>query len=291
MIVRAYAELGVGDAWESRAITLMAQLDALVDDGEPIVSVHRPVQDGVWLVDVLFTVTPADKQARWLDAARAVLPDLPPFTIDPLAERDWVAESQKALHPVPAGPFVVHGSHDTARLPPSRYNLQIDAGRAFGTAHHASTKGCLVALERLARRERLGSVHDVGTGTAVLLLAADRLGAGPLSGGDIDPDAVRVARENAAGGRARQRIDIREADGPFATADTVIANILARPLIAMAPAVAAATRRRLVLSGLRTRDVRRVSAAYQARGLAKAGRVTIDDWATLMFVRPRRGRC
>lgn len=285
MIVRAYAELGIGDHWEERATVLMAQLDALVDEGEPIVSVHRPVQDGVWLVDVMFVDTPPDGQERWLAAARDIAPDIPPFVTDPLAERDWVAESQKALHPVPAGPFVVHGAHDAARLPPSRYNLQIDAGRAFGTAHHASTKGCLVALAKLAKRGALGSVHDVGTGTAVLLVAADRLGAGPLSGGDIDPDAIRVSKANVASNRLRQAVDIRLSDGPFRVADTVLANILARPLIAMAPAVASATRRRLVLSGLRTRDVRRVSAAYRARGLMRTGRVTIEDWATLIFER------
>ena len=294
MIVRAFAELGVGDHWEVRAATLMAQLDALVDEGEPIVSVHCPIQDGTWLVDVLFTQTPPDAQARWLAAARDIAPEIPPFQTDPLADRDWVAESQKALHPVSAGTFIIHGSHDTYRLPPSRRNVEIDAGRAFGTAHHASTRGCIVALEQLARKAPLGSVHDVGTGTGVLLLVADRLGAGPLSGGDIDPDAVRVAKANAGANRSSRLIHIRVANGPFAQADTVIANILARPLIAMAPAVARATGERLVLSGLRTRDVRRVTAAYRARGLVKAGQITIEDWATLMFKRPRlcrlRGR-
>lgn len=285
MVTRAVAELGVGDHYEAKAMTLIAQLDALVDEGEPVISVHRPTQDGVWLIDILFTEDNPEHQARWLELAREMLPDLPAFSIDPLAERDWVAESQKALHPVYSGPFTIHGSHDREKLPPSRYRIEIDAGRAFGTAHHASTAGCLLALYALAKTQPLGVAQDVGTGTGILAIAADRLGATRVFAGDNDPMAVETARRNAKLNHTARPIEVRLAAGPFVEADTVVANILARPLIAMAGRLAASTRKTLILSGLRTRDRRRIRAAYQARGLTLRRQVIIDDWATLTFSR------
>ncbi|MBJ3775505.1 50S ribosomal protein L11 methyltransferase [Acuticoccus mangrovi] len=286
MVTRAYTTLGVGDAFEKPAMDALTVLDALVDEGEPILSAYRPEQDGPWLVDVLFTDdTDEAGRTRWLELARELCPVLPPFQIDALAERDWVAESQKALHPVRAGRFVVHGTHDRMRLPPSMWNLEIDAGRAFGTAHHATTKGCLIALERLAMRGPLGSVADVGTGTGVLAIAADRLGAKSVVASDIDDVAVRVARANARANRCRRPIRTAVAAGPVEIADTVIANILARPLIAMAGQLGASARRTLVLSGLRLRDGRRVRAAYLARGFRLKEHVVIDDWITLTLER------
>lgn len=281
MVTRAFAILGVGDAAEPRAKAILATLDALTDEGEPVLSAYRTEQDGPWLIDILFTATDDEDQRRWLDVARSLLPDLPEFQTDPLAERDWVAEGQKALHPVRAGRFLVHGSHDSARLSPSRWRITIDAGRAFGTAHHASTCGCLLALERLAKRGPLGTVHDVGTGSGILAIAAERLGATDISGGDIDPVAVRVAIENVKANRTHRPIRLRTASGPFEAADVVIANILARPLIKMAPALSAACGSWLILSGLRRSDRRRVEAAFQARGLVTENRIVVEDWVTI----------
>lgn len=288
MVTRAFATLGMEDACERAAFDAIAALDALVDDGEPILSVYRAVQDGPWLLDVLFVERDTAARALWLDTARELVPSLPAFQEDPLAERDWVAESQRALHPVAAGRFTVFGSHDRNRLPPSRWGILIDAGRAFGTAHHASTRGCLIALERIAQRRPLGTVADVGTGTGILAIAADRLGARSVVAGDIDPIAVEVARRNVRANRVTRPIAVTIAAGPFAAADTVMANILARPLIAMAGALVRATGRTLVLSGLRTTDVRRVKAAYRARGLVMKEMVVIEDWATLTMERPFR---
>lgn len=290
MVVRAFATLGVGDALEGLALKTLATLDALTDEGEPILSVFRASDDQPWIVDILFTDTDADGRARWLAAARELAPHLPAFAIDPLAERDWVSESQKALFPVRAGRFVVHGGHDSHRLPPSRWRLLIDAGRAFGTAHHASTKGCLVALERRAKRAPLGTVADVGTGTGVLALAAERLGARSVIAGDIDPVAVEVARANIKANRTLRPIPCHVAPGPVGAADVVIANILARPLIAMATPLAASARNTLILSGLRMGHARPVLAAYRARGFAKCDGVIFEDWITLTLRRVgRRG--
>lgn len=287
MVTRAYTVLGTGDDLAATARQSLAILEELADEGEPVLSAYRAHQDGPWILDILFTEMDEAARTRWLDVARSLVPALEDVTLDPLAERDWVAESQKALHPVVAGRFVVHGSHDSARLPPSRWRILIDAGRAFGTAHHASTRGCLVALDNLAKRGPLGTVHDVGTGTGVLAIAAERLGAEHVSGGDIDPVAVRVAKANVAANRTLRPIPMRVAAGPFASADVVIANILARPLIAMAPRLAPAARRTLILSGLRVADRQRVEAAYRARGFAVARRVVIEDWITITLRRRR----
>ena len=285
MVTRAFATLGIGDGFQKVAMDTVAQLDALTVDGEPILSAYRSEQDGPWLVDVLFTTTEdAAVRARWLGIAHELFPDLPPFEEDALADRDWVAESQRALHPVRAGRFTVFGSHDRHRMAPSRYNILIDAERAFGTAHHPTTQGCLIALERLANRTRLGSVADVGTGTGVLAIAAMRLGATRAVASDIDPVAIDIARSNVAANHARE-IRCLVASGPVVEADTVIANILARPLIAMAPRLARSARRTLVLSGLRTSDVRRIRAAYGAQGFVIVARLAIEDWATLTFTR------
>ena len=284
MVTRAVATITDTEAAEDRALDALGALDALTVDGEPVLSAYRSQQDGPWQLDALFVDDDAEARTRWLAIAAELRPELS-FEWDPLAERDWVAESQKALHPVRAGRFLVHGSHDSARLPPSRWRLTIDAGRAFGTAHHASTQGCLVALTRLAQRAPLGAVLDVGTGTGVLALAADRLGATSVTAGDVDPEAVAVARRNVAANRSRGAIRVRRASGPFGRADLVIANILARPLIAMAPRIAGSARRAIILSGLRQRDRRRVSAAYLARGFALDEVKVLEDWATITLVR------
>lgn len=286
MVTRAFATLGTGDALQRAAFDAVTRLDALTNDGEPVLSAYRAEQDGPWLLDILFADTrDAGARARWLEIAREIVPGLPPFEEDALAERDWVAESQRALRPVTAGRFTVFGSHDRDRLPPSRWNILIDAERAFGTAHHATTRGCLIALERLARRAPVGAVADVGTGTGVLAIAAARLGATRARASDIDPVAVAIARRNIVANTAGARVRALVASGPVVEADTVVANILARPLVAMAPRLARSARRTLVLSGLRTADVRRVRAAYRAHGFVVDGRLVIEDWATLTLVR------
>lgn len=282
---RAFAKMG--PLSEAEAEAALARLDALVDEGEPIVSVLRDGPDDPWTLDVLFVASAEEARTRWLREARVLCPALGAFRDDPLAERDWVAESQRALHPVRAGRFLVHGSHDRTSGPPSRWRIEIDAGRAFGTAHHASTKGCLLALEALAKRAPLTTVADVGTGSGVLAIAADRLGARAYAS-DVDPEAVVVACQNVRANGVYRPVRPVVAAGPVTGAEVVVANILARPLVAMATPLAASTGRTLILSGLRSRDVRRVEATYRARGFVRHARVLLEDWATLTLVRPGR---
>lgn len=288
-VTRAVAMLGVGDAVERQAQDVLERLDMLVDDGEPVLTAYRPVQDGSWLLDVLFTEGTPAAHERWLQEAAKLVPALATATRDALADRDWLAESHKALRPVRAGRFLAHGSHDRHNVSPSRWNLEIDAGRAFGTAHHASTMGCLIALERLAKIGPLGTMADVGTGSGILALAADRLGARVVAASDIDPVAVRVARENLKANKMRSDVRPAVASGPVQRADTVVANILRRPLMTMAPQLARSARRSLILSGLRLRDGRAARNAYRPFGFVIASSVVLDDWITLTLIRPVKG--
>lgn len=286
------------------ALAAMAALEnAFAEEGAPV-SVHETRQDGPWVAEALVAepvepgATPPERRAR--DALAAAGLDLPLAVAD-LEERDWVREGLAFLKPVRAGRFTLFGGHDRDRVPPSRFALEIDAGSAFGTGHHATTLGCLLALEALARRGLSGPVLDVGTGTGVLALAAARTlperspGRPAIVATDVDPVAVAVARRNAAMAGLVRRLDLVATDGvrhhvvrAAAPYGLVFANILARPLIALAPDLAplVAPGGRLVLAGFRSADERRVVGPYLARGLVRRWRRVIEDWPTVVLGRP-----
>ncbi|MBI1339968.1 methyltransferase domain-containing protein [bacterium] len=217
--------------------------------------------------------------------------------IQEIEDKDWVAESLKGLPAVEAGPFVVAGAHELARLHGGRKRVWIEAGPAFGTGHHGTTKGCLEALARITRRRRLGRVLDVGAGSGVLSIAALKAGAQSAVGTDIDGESVRVARINGANNRVGRRLQISHAVGlrspsvlnrtPY---DLVLANILARPLIGLAGDLRRAVRPGgdIVLSGLLTHQEPQVRAAYRGQGLQLVDRTRLNGWSTLVFRRSPR---
>lgn len=217
------------------------------------------------------------------DVERAAVPDL-----------NWVAISQAALPPVVAGRFVVHGSHDAGRIPRGPGAILIDAGEAFGTAHHATTLGCLLAIDHLTRRRRYRHVLDLGCGSGVLAIAAARaLRGAQILATDSDPLAVEVALANAEANGTRH-IAFACASGlahpwlrhaaPF---DLVIANILAGPLRTLAGDIGKATSRggNVVLSGLLNWEAPSVVAAYTAHGFALREHRRIAGWSTLTLVK------
>lgn len=231
----------------------------------------------------------AAELAAYIDA------DLPPFNVGGVPELNWVAMSQAALPPVAAGRFTVHGSHDAHRIPRSPNAILIDAGEAFGTAHHQTTLGCLLAIDRLTRAEAFHRVLDLGTGSGVLAIAVARaLPSADIIATDLDAQSVKVAQENIRLNGAASRIAVTRADGvrhtwlrqsePF---DLVIANILAGPLIRLAPELSRTVRRAgtLILSGLLIDQAPQVIAAYRASAFTLVSHDRISGWSTLILRR------
>jgi ribosomal protein L11 methyltransferase len=213
-------------------------------------------------------------------------------TTEALADADWLAMALSGLPPVKAGRFFVYGLHDFGRTPVNSANLRIEAGAAFGTGHHGTTVGCLLAYDRLLKAHRYGRVLDVGCGTGILAIAAARTGTRTAIGTDIDPVSVRISRENAMLNQAQARfvhadgLDHRavRAHAPY---ELVFANILARPLVSLAQPIKGALRPggTAILSGLLRSQERMVRAAYLARGFRVVTRIHRDAWATLVLRR------
>jgi ribosomal protein L11 methyltransferase len=218
-----------------------------------------------WRVSIRFRTAPDEKAIRALTAAAAGDAAAEALRFERVAATDWVRESLAGLAPVTAGRFVVYGAHDRARIPQNRIGIEIEAALAFGTGHHGTTRGCLLALDWLCKSRPRRRILDIGTGSGVLAIAAARALRQPVLATDIDGSAVRAARANAALNRAGSFIEIIKADGVTgekirgrAPYDLVLANIQANAAI----------------------------AAY--RGLALERRIDLDGWTTLVLVRRKR---
>jgi ribosomal protein L11 methyltransferase len=217
------------------------------------------------------------------------------LTFETLAEKDWVRASLEGLKPVEAGRFVVHSEHYRPAVRPNRIGIEVETAFAFGTGHHGTTRGCLLALDQLLKARRPYRVLDVGTGTGVLAIAAARVLRGPVLASDIDRRAAHVARENVRRNRAPSVTVVHAAGlgmrgfrerGPF---DLVLANILLAPLQRMSRPMARllAPNARIVLSGLLTSQAGAALASYRRQGLALERRIVLEGWSTLVL---RRGR-
>jgi ribosomal protein L11 methyltransferase len=239
------------------------------------------------------------ESAALKELAASVLGRAAAFSIETLPDTDWVAKSLQGLPPVRAGRFLVHGSHDRSRRRPNDVAIEIEAAQAFGTGHHGTTAGCLIAIDRLVRTRPVLNALDIGTGSGVLAIAIARTAKAPVLASDIDPVAVRIARENVRlNGVARYVRTVAAADltkrvfaerAPF---DLIVANILAGPLVALAPAIASrlASGGTVILSGLLPGQRARIVAAYRGQGLALIRSSILDGWLTLTFVRRTRNR-
>jgi ribosomal protein L11 methyltransferase len=212
-----------------------------------------------------------------------------------LPEIDWVAENQRSFTPFAVGPFWIHPSHAAGGAPAGLLPIEIDAGLAFGTGTHATTRGCLEMLATLDPAETVNAV-DVGCGSGILAIAMARLWKRPVLAGDNDPDAVVVARENAARNGIGPLCRFHHAAGLDAPAladarpyDLIVANILAGPLIELSDAFAASLRPggRALLSGLLAEQAASVVDAYARRGLILVRHLDLatndTTWRTLLL--------
>jgi len=251
-------------------------------------------ENGAWSVEIHFRDAPDQGEVRKLIARGAGEAAAGALAFDTIAAEDWVAASLAGLKPVDAGRFIVHGAHDRARVPPNAIGIEIEAALAFGTGHHGTTRGCLLALDGLARRLRPQRILDLGTGSGVLAIAAARTFHTRVLATDIDPLAVAAARGNARLNRAGMLIETIRARGtdamrigeraPF---DLIFANILLGPLMRMAAPITrlAAPGARIVLSGLLPAHANGVLAIYRTQGLTLERRITLEGWVTLVMKR------
>ena len=246
-----------------------------------------------WLIHAYFDAEPTDDEIAELRRLGTGEPE-----IDHLEDStDWVTKSQQGLQPIRAGRFFVHTPMHYADRPADTVNFEIDAGLAFGTGQHATTAGCLEALDKLATSgTTFGNVADVGTGTGLLAFAALALWPeAKCIATDIDPVAVDVSRDNAAIngvklGHSNGELLLLVADGmdsPMLAArapfDLLIANILAGPLVELAPSFvkALAPGGTIILAGLLDTQGEAVAVAYEAQGLERQSRGT-GEWPVLV---------
>ena len=211
-----------------------------------------------------------------------------------LAGRDWLAENRRAFPPVTAGRYFIHGSHFRGAVPAGRIGLKLDAATAFGTGEHASTRGCLLALDGLARGRRFRNVLDLGCGSAILAIAAAKTWGCPVVAADSDEEAVRVAAGNAERNGVAALVEAVSSDGYRTPAlrcrapyDLIVANILARPLCRLAAGLERhlAGRGVAILAGLLEDEAAGVLSTHRRRGLRLDHRITLDGWTTLVLRR------
>lgn len=216
----------------------------------------------------------------------------PKLRVDRLPPTDWLAENRKSFPPIAAGRYTVLATHHPAPRSTGRIVLRLDAGPAFGSGSHETTRGCLIALDRLARARRFRRPLDLGCGSGILALAMARTWRRKVLAADIDPVAAAAARANARrnglGGLVRAVVSDGFASrrvGRAAPFDLIVANILARPLCRMAPALAAALAAGggVVLSGILRAQEAQVLAAYRAQGLRLRRCLVLGEWVTLVL--------
>ena len=274
-----------------QAFTISDQLGFDMDMQALAVSVF---EDGVASMHVqALYATKADAQAA---QASLDLTGLEHF-ITQLPDEDWVAKSQAGLPPVQAGPFFVYGEHDKANIPlDTPYPIQIDAGIAFGTGHHGTTKGCLLAFEDYRQTNNPKNILDLGAGAGILAIAAAMALDSKVLATDIDPDAVMDTNRNAQLNGVGELISSVAADGfadvaisdtaPF---DLIFANILAGPLMGLAPDIAKALDigGTVILSGILDEQAETLIEAYQDQGLTLEKQGHLAGWTTLTMSKPQ----
>lgn len=270
-----------------------ALVDAVMerDDLALSASAYEDPATGEWMFEAMCEGRP--NLEAFAELARETLGGDVGFASAPVdPDVNWVAKSLEGLGPVVAGGFYVHGSHDAAPPPAGVTAIRIDAAQAFGTGHHETTAGCLEAIDMLAKRRRFRRLLDVGTGTGVLAIALAKRLHVPVLATDIDPVAVRTAAENASDNAVARLVTTIEADGlddvriaRGAPYDLIVANILAGPLVSLAPEMGRVAQQGadIVLSGLLDAQAPRVQAVYASHGMPLRRKLVRGDWATLLL--------
>jgi len=277
-----------GEQAAKAAVDLLT--DAFFDSDAAVAAFERP--DGRWEVALHFALPPDQGLVRERVSDAVGETTAQNITFDTIEAQDWVQASLDNLVPVPAGRFLVHGQHDRARIPPNKLGIEIEAALAFGTGHHGTTRGCLLLLDHVLKAQRPRRVLDLGTGTAVLAIAAAKALHRAVLASDIDPASVSVARDNAHLNGVGNLVQVIRATGfsapefaSHAPFDLVLANILANPLRQLARPMLQhlAPGALVILSGLLNHQAMSVVAAYRARGLVPLRHLKIEGWSSLLL--------
>jgi ribosomal protein L11 methyltransferase len=265
---------------------------SLLDGAAGAVSAFETAR-GDWRLDAFSPTVRLnpDLTARLALAAAAAGGELIEVREENLPPRDWLTENRLAFPPLRIARFFVYGSHHSGGIPAAAVGILLDAATAFGTGEHPSTRGCLLALEQLARRRPIRRPLDIGTGTGILAIAAAKLLRRLVHARDIDAGSVKVARHNVTRNRVAPLVRVDCASGYRTLSpggrgyDLILANILARPLAVMAADLARhiAPGGHAVLSGLLRRHESAVLAPHHSLGLALDRRIVIDGWSTLIL--------
>jgi len=273
-----------------------ALVDAVMerDDLALTASAHENEETGEWIFEATCDSPP--DVASFVELARQTLGGKVDFSVAPIdPEFNWVAKSLEGLAPVIAGGFYVYGSHETGPIPGGLTPMKIDAAQAFGTGHHETTTGCLEAIDKVLKRRKPRHMIDVGTGTGVLAIALAKRTRSMVIASDIDPISVITTIENAAQNGVGKQIIALEATGvnhptimqnsPY---DLIVANILAGPLMALAPSIGRIATKgcTVILSGILQHQARGVINAYARQGMVLSEKLQRKDWTTLILQMP-----
>lgn len=273
-------------------------------DMPPVIMASEPdeTKPDEWRLDGYFDTEPT---AELLALFRKLAPSAAGAepVVEQLPDEDWVTMSQQGLEPICAGRFFVHTPAHRGEAPADAIALEIDAGRAFGTGQHETTTGCLMAMDRLKEQAiRFDNILDLGTGTGLLAFAGLKLWPeAKVAASDIDPVSIEVSEENAEInaiplGTGKGEVELIVAPGmehgrlaARAPYDLIVANILAGPLIELAPSVveAIAPGGRLILAGLLNTQAEAVATAYRRQGMMGAFEIVRGDW-TILAMRKRK---
>jgi ribosomal protein L11 methyltransferase len=295
--VPASATFMVSLAAPEKAARKIADRLAEVLDGDAVSISVFETSAGMWRVALYYAEAEAATMVRPLIADVAGIA-LDTLTVETIVQEDWVATSLAGLAPVRAGRFFVHGAHDRRKVPANALAIELEAALAFGTGHHGTTRGCLLALDRVLKSRRPRRILDVGTGTGVLAIAAAKASRRAVLASDIDPQAVGIARENARANAMGGFVEVMHATGlrgrrfaqrgPY---DLILANILLGPLLRLAVPIArfASPRATVVLSGLLPAQANGALSAYRNRGLSLERRIDLEGWTTLILRRHADG--
>lgn len=281
---------------ESKAEQILDLLSAVFGEEDfAIGTTEIDEKKDIWEASIyMMAEDEAEVRSRVETALKAAFPQAV-LEREVIPEVDWVVKSLEGLKPVRAGRFLVHGSHDRDKVRSGDIAIEIDAGQAFGTGHHGTTAGCLEVIDAVVRSRQVRNALDLGTGSGVLAIAVRKLKNVPVLATDIDPIATRVAAENVRRNGIASGIVTRTARGFHSTAfsehgpfDLIIANILARPLIRMAPKLAThlAPGGSVILSGILAAQRWKVIAAYSGARLRHVRTIWRNGWVTIHLDRP-----